>query len=40
MGKKGKDRKREEKGHGPPDYSNMIGVLDTFQPIGRTKTLF
>ena len=36
MGKKGKDRKREEKGRGPSDYANMIGVLDTFRRQDRT----
>ena len=36
MGKKGKDRKRENKGHKLSDYANMTGVLDTFRRPDRT----
>ena len=36
MGKKGKDSKREEKGHGSSDYAQMTGVLGTFRRPDRT----
>lgn len=36
MGKKSKDRKREEKRCGLSDYASMTGVLDTFRRPDRT----